>query len=1511
MIRGGIADKLGNGYEDKWALKQALFVLQGRADEIRIEPIGEDAGGFEFRLTSGEISEWHQCKSRTTKGSWTVKALEQEGVLEAFARKLKDLNSVCVFVSSDPVKILDGIAAKARLFSSASEFSAGLNKDEVRDLDSVRRVWQSDLQTTYAWFGRCNFEVVSEHTLDKDLDAFCTLLFNDESGVCIDRLNGLLKKQLTITLGTSLLRRKVDELGLGWRAQLDPSVETLINSATDQYLDTLRRPFQSLNILTNSTRELIKSFESREEKTIIVAGQAGCGKSSALATLIEYARNSGVPVLSFRVDRFLACGSVMSLGESLLGRGENPVGVLGNRYPGAKTLLVVDQVDSISEVSGRSPRARDIIFELIRSANFYPQMIVVIACRAYDLDNDSRLVRLVKDASAKDIRITPLDWDAEVSPVLSGIVRRENSYSEREKKILSVPINLNLYCELVTSGFNGEITASSLFDSLLTIRAREFLEAGCLWTPHAVLGIIAERMSESQELTVSAAFINGYPGAVDILSSAGLITCVNNTVQFAHESFFDNVFSSHFLTLNLPVADLLRASEQRLFRRTQVRQILSRLRDQGAGRKYIENLDQVMNSSDIRYLIKDAVGMWLANVELPDRKELAIVLQWFKKEHPLKKIAQTIFNGIQWIALLISSGKVMKWISSQDSEEKTFGFWLLRRAATTHSAMVAANLSEWLNADLSRNVDLIAWFGSLHADGTIGELEPLYLSLIRTCPIEFFSDGGFPKDFQLGTWAHRDCAFACRVLNHWLQRWFELFSTGHPFDSLLNNSNSYWLKKMAENSPLEFLQALIPIFTLAVFRHLEGSAKDGSRSFSNRRLFNVNDDDYSDLSIQKGLKVALVSVAANDPDSVVTLLEGFPTDIEAQVYLHLQAVIANGSFFATHLLKLLDAPLVLECGVQGVEWLPFAEASRVAIPYLSDDARAKIETLVVDYEPELNRAAEEIAYHNGRGMLEDEYSRKRLLYLLSRSGFQKRSILMVIGYENLSPITSKVLDQLNRKFPSEEMPSPVGSRGGWVQSPINSSATSLMGAREWLHAMRKYDSDKHHVYLKDSVIGGCRQLAQELQAAVKSNISFFVNMLQIMPLDINVVYAEAIISGLGEIDLDAECSKEAVSAAFRWPAGAFDRSICWFVRRHPIVASDSRIIDRMFHIAEFGLASDYIVTSQKRAEDYMRVSDILGHGGDLDMSGLNSDRGAAYLAISNYVWLTNEHLSKVVQFVSKQIGVEPLVSVRMQILHLIGAISKYDQETAVKLLVKLGEVDLGALACRTGVNISRWAVFNYTSYMSALVYKMCASDEDGLKALGFLLLSDMSLSDVDVECYFKNIWAEEVLARQVAAFNGAVNVGAGIVAERAMNWLLELYFDSVKLVRDETAGTDWLIAFDSLDDDFEFAKIYLSSPAFEESPDGMFRAISERIEDFPDMAMCIVERVVNLLEVVRPKEEAFRFGSLHELGQVLINLYRVVEGTGSREKQILDIFDAYLAHESYGAREALADYERI
>ena len=123
MFPGGISDKLGNRYEQKWAVRCLLRVISGKAVSIRYEGISSEFRGFEFQLCLAEHFEWHQTKINAPNGNWTPNALGKEGVWKAFKARLSaDPTSRCVFVSQDNSKQLRELCQEVRQANDVEEF---------------------------------------------------------------------------------------------------------------------------------------------------------------------------------------------------------------------------------------------------------------------------------------------------------------------------------------------------------------------------------------------------------------------------------------------------------------------------------------------------------------------------------------------------------------------------------------------------------------------------------------------------------------------------------------------------------------------------------------------------------------------------------------------------------------------------------------------------------------------------------------------------------------------------------------------------------------------------------------------------------------------------------------------------------------------------------------------------------------------------------------------------------------------------------------------------------------------------------------------------------------------------------------------------------------------------------------------------------------------------------------------------------------------------------------------
>ncbi len=155
---------------------------------------------------------------------------------------------------------------------------------------------------------------------------------------------------------------------------------------------------------------------------------------------------------------------------------------------------------------------------MIADSQFFPKMRVVVACRSYDLQHDSRLRGLATSPSTHAVTLEPLDWDRAVKPVMELLDLAGRQFSARERGILAAPINLQVFADLVQSGetVSQVLSGAGLFDQLLASRAREFHEAGITWTPQDALGVIAQSMSAHQELLAPVSVLSPFARARDV-----------------------------------------------------------------------------------------------------------------------------------------------------------------------------------------------------------------------------------------------------------------------------------------------------------------------------------------------------------------------------------------------------------------------------------------------------------------------------------------------------------------------------------------------------------------------------------------------------------------------------------------------------------------------------------------------------------------------------------------------------------------------------------------------------------------------------------------------------------------------------------------------------------------------------------------------------------------------------------------------------------------------------------
>jgi hypothetical protein len=126
---GGESGKLGDQYEGLWTVDQLIELCLGRATQIRVEEVGAEADGVEFRLLRDDgVNSFHSVKRQRSDGEWSLAKLTTPSATgrsilgDLFTKLREDPSASCVFVSATGANDLREACEVARKCESADAF---------------------------------------------------------------------------------------------------------------------------------------------------------------------------------------------------------------------------------------------------------------------------------------------------------------------------------------------------------------------------------------------------------------------------------------------------------------------------------------------------------------------------------------------------------------------------------------------------------------------------------------------------------------------------------------------------------------------------------------------------------------------------------------------------------------------------------------------------------------------------------------------------------------------------------------------------------------------------------------------------------------------------------------------------------------------------------------------------------------------------------------------------------------------------------------------------------------------------------------------------------------------------------------------------------------------------------------------------------------------------------------------------------------------------------------------
>ncbi|MDV4181691.1 hypothetical protein R1521_24645 [Rhizobium brockwellii] len=1570
MFGGGIADKFGNAYEARWAARQLLDVLNAKARSIRLEGISAAFRGFEFAVDHESHVAWHQTKINAPGQNWTIRALEQEGVLSAFAARLRaNDRDRCVFVSQSPPADLLGLVNKASYASDFADFEGALPKGSREKFTSFHTTIGVTPEVAFNWLRRCDFRVMPESEITSAIETFGSLLFDCAPTEVYPALRGYLEARLNRVLTTEIIRADMAAVAKlrikEW--SLDPTLRQTLADETKAYLDSYA-PFGAHgHVVARTYADEVMSLLGKQAgpSVILLSGVAGSGKSGVVRDILKKLTDAGILHLALRIDQNLDCRSPRDFGRTLLGREDSPVTVLKGLSPDDRTVLIVDQIDAVSEVSGRNGAAKSAVLGMVDEARRYASVRIVLVCRSFDIESDERIKQLRQSNDVAQVDVPLLDWSIDVAPLVASLGVSPDTLDASQKELLRLPLNLAVFAEIAIDGDTQFGNRNDLFAKLLQRKERLIAQnrdqvSWALMTP---LTTLADWMSAQQRLDAPHTILDGFSRAVEILTSEHLVVRSRSTLNFFHESFFDYVFARAFSARQQSLLDLLASTEQHLFRRTQVRQILEHMRQSDYAR-YVRELAQIIASGDVRFHIKIAVAQWLAALASPTEQERDLILALDVSSQPFPLLVRMAIQGTAgWFDVLNQNGWLAAQLSSTVETRKQAILWWLANVSGARPQPIAQLLDAWWNGDPTRGAELLNWYSYVRRHGPDRALIDLCTRVVHSRPPGLFQQkGNFRRELLIATWtAGESSDGAAAILKAYFDAWFDEHPDGNPFDrDEIQDIDLHSLDELGKKSPLALLDGSINALAKA-FQRITAKVGAGEYdpSFRHRAYsgHNFGSDQYLQL-----VRAALQKLAGENPEQARLILHRVDSQShEAAAHLYLETIAASPQALANELPPLLAFPMIFEAGWMGADWRSFADAAKAALPYLDDPERTAVERTVLAYQPELDFAIQAAQEHKA-GDRETIWTQpKNIVGQLRWSGHKQFCILETIGRELLSPKAAARLDELRRKFRGEKVVEPSHVEAYMIGSPIAKDDAVHMTDVQWLSAMRGHHSDEERHYGNGSAKGGARQLAHVLQQLAKESPERFARLQLRIPADANPAYVQQLLWGLAEAESIAlEPLQAAVLDAHARQGKPYGDGIARLFERHPELGRSQSCWEVLVWYILKGEASDNVDVDTNHADrEMVSIEDLLNRGGKLHIRGLNGARGWALEALSAVLRNVPERRRDAWSLFEDRIANEALISVRCCMPRPLTPMFNEDKDrcaalmeelvssnaqrpglaaravanlqfppswlprTAAWILVAASQVAGNAVATRSSpdpVWLSPLMTHPATNLLPYIVHQVPAIGRRLLSTLLTFGHADMRLvatwhiirasyNDARYVALADSLERSSLDARRLASDIASQSAVEDTYRDRAVRNLLRYFDDSDPKVRNEASGVFRSIPSDRFATFMGLAQAYVMSKAFETDSFAFLHALEGAQCNVAGLVVAAAERIIAHLKA-GGEEAKRRDMDIYQLRDLIKTEYAASENDPTLRKRLLDVIDQMLMLELHGADEIVKTHER-
>ena len=443
-------------------------------------------------------------------------------------------------------------------------------------------------------------------------------------------------------------------------------------------------------------------------------------------------------------------------------------------------------------------------------------MRILFACRSFDLEQDAQLRALIADEeTVTRIRVGELSDDTIQSAIESSGLA-VSPLDHQQMRLLSVPLHsvpVPRSCSLWRFRLHQQ---GRPLRCILATQSKE-CEWSSVWTE--TIAALCDVMSERESLVAPDYALDEWPEAIEAMASEAVVQVQDGEIRFFHESFFDYSFARSFLRTNSDLVGWLESDQQHLFRRSQVRQVLTFLRDRESDRpRYLQTLSALLGHSGIRFHIKKLVLDWLHALPDPTREEWDIVdgLVDQLDGHAW----QMVSNSVPWFDVLQAMERWEAWLNAdEETINRTVLLLMMPDVLNARSATVASLVGSFRGQSANWRLRLrrLVEVGQHY---TSPEMKDLVMSLIQDGTLDTATGFAVNSDWW-SVWymtSTQDPAFTARVLGAWFDRQLgraDELDLDDPFSRspelvAYSQFSEHVISESAKRAPREFVLEMFP-----------------------------------------------------------------------------------------------------------------------------------------------------------------------------------------------------------------------------------------------------------------------------------------------------------------------------------------------------------------------------------------------------------------------------------------------------------------------------------------------------------------------------------------------------------------------------------------------------------------------------------------------------------------------------------------------------------------------------